>query len=401
MALPQKFIDQVKEQVDLVELVEEYTDLKKVGPYTYQGHCPHPNHNDSDPSFRVFKKGYKNGNSVNQYDTWACMGCHNGKKTVDNNKAVKTAKAKQEKIYGSDSIAFIQWIEPNLKNWRDAIFYLANKKHIPIPSTEHDAIYNNNKFIANSLMFNLAGEPLDYLLNRGLTKEDCKEWMIGYDGKKITFPLLDRYRNVLGFTRRWLHVPEGANDKYKNSASSEIFNKSMYLYGIHNLDTEFEEIRITEGPMDTILAHKHGVKNIVATLGTAFTDGHAEIIKHYKKIPVFIMDGDDAGLKAINRAITLLAEQGIYSKLLILPEGKDLADMSNELGQGIEDYIKNNAITYGSYIMQDMINTYNSQVNEIKLKFIPDMKKLINFIPGDEKIVIKSYIKNNMGIDID
>ena len=75
---PQEFIDQVKESVSLIKLVEEYTDLKKVGPKTYQGHCPHPDHNDSSPSFRVFEKGYKSGSRVNTYDSWACMGCHQG-----------------------------------------------------------------------------------------------------------------------------------------------------------------------------------------------------------------------------------------------------------------------------------------------------------------------------------
>ena len=401
MVLPQEFIDKVKDTVDLVKLVEEYTELKKVGPYTYQGHCPNPKHRDSTPSFRVFKKGYKNGNSVNQYDTWACMGCHNGKKTKDDKNVVKTEKAKEDKIYGSDAIAFIQWIDPDKRSWRKAIFYLAEKYHIPIPTDENEAFYKNNKMIAHSLMYNMYGEPLEYLKKRGLTIEDCDEWMLGFDGKRITFPLMDRYRNILGFTRRWLHIPDGANDKYKNSAASEIFNKSVYLYGIHRLDMEFDEIRITEGPMDAILATKFHAKNVVATLGTAFTDGHIDLIRHYGKIPVFIMDSDEAGMKAVDRAISNLASQGIYSKLLILPSGKDLADMAGELGDELEDYIQREAITYGTYIIKDIISSYTSKVNELKLQYIPNLRTLINFVPGDEKIVIKSLIKNNIGIDID
>ena len=242
---------------------------------------------------------------------------------------------------------------------------------------------------------------MENLLNRGLTIEDCDNWMLGYDGQKITFPLFDKYKNILGFTRRWLHVPEGANDKYKNSSNSKIFNKSTYLYGIHNLDDECEEIRITEGPMDVILAHKHGAKNVVAALGTAFTEGHVEMIKHYKKTPVFCMDGDEAGLKAINKAITLLAQAGIYSKLLILPKGKDLCDMSIELGDKIEDYIQQNSITYGNFLIKDSLNLFIAKSNELKMQFLPELNNVLNFVPSeDEKIVLKGFIKNSMGIDI-
>lgn len=389
---PQEFIDQVKESVSLIKLVEEYTDLKKVGPKTYQGHCPHPDHNDSSPSFRVFEKGYKSGSRVNTYDSWACMGCHNG---------AKDENSKNYKNYGSDCIAFIRWIDPTKRRWRDAVIYLANKYHIPIPSEENDKYYKQKKAIAQSAMYNLYGEPFEYLKNRGLTIEDCDEWMLGYDGQKITFPLFDKYRNVLGFTRRWLHVPEGANDKYKNSSNSKIFNKSTYLYGIHNLDDECEELRITEGPMDVILAHKYGAKNVVAALGTAFTEGHVEMIKHYKKTPVFCMDGDEAGLKAINKAINLLAQAGIYSKLLILPKGKDLCDMSIELGDKIEDYIKDNSITYGNFLIQNSLNSYIAKSNELKMKFLPELNTVLKFVPGeDEKVVLKGFIKNSMGIDL-
>lgn len=389
---PQEFIDKIKSEISLLDLAGEYTDLKKVGPYTYQGHCPHPEHKDSTPSFRVFVKGYKNGNKINEYDTWACMGCHQGK---------KNESSKSFKNYGSDCIAFIQWMEPQYRKWREAALYLANKKHIPIPTEENDKIYKSNKLIAQSLMHNLYGEPYEYLKNRGLDIEDCDNWYIGFDGNKITFPLLDKYKNILGFTRRWLHPPEGANDKYRNSKNSKIFNKSMYFYGIHNLDDECDELRITEGPMDVIMAHKYGVKNIVATLGTAFTEGHVEMIKHYKKIPVFCMDGDPAGETAIKKAIDLLAQHGVYSKVLLLTNKEDMCDMSIRLKEDTEEYINNNSITYGSYLLRDTITSYNSKVSELKLGYLPEMRKILNFVPSeDEKLILKGYIKNNMGIDI-
>lgn len=382
---PQHFLDKIKEVTDLVELAEEYTTIKKAGPLMYKGNCPHPDHVDKDPSFRIWKKGYKSGGKVNKYDTWACMVCHYGKKDKDN--------------LGSDCFAFVQWVE-NIP-WKMAVIKLANRKQIPIPTDKNEKLYKQKKNLAYSFMDNLKGEALEYLEKRGLTKEDCFNWGIGFDGDKITFPLLDRYKNVLGFTRRWINPPPNCNDKYKNSTNSAIFNKSMYLYGIHTIDESFDEIRITEGAMDVILPNKYGAKNVFAPLGTAFTEGHVDIIKHYGKIPVFCMDGDEAGLKAINRSIELLASHGIYSKVLILPPGKDLADMALELKENIEDYIQDNSITYGNYLIQKEINLYQAKLNELKLKYYPNLKKILTKVPTQEEAkILKTFVKNTIGIDM-
>ena len=377
---PQDFIDRVKEANDIVELVEEYTELKKVGPNIYEGHCPHPNHVDNDPSFRVWSDS----------QSWACMVCHCGKKNS------------KFKVYGSDCIAFIQWIRK--MNWKDAITYLAERKHIPLPSQKNQYLLDEKKRLAitySNNLFNVPNKAASYLQERGLTLEDCAKWGLGYDGIKIIFPLLDRYRNVLGFTKRWIEMPEGRNDKYKNSSTSPIFNKRKYFYGIHRLDDEFEEIRITEGSTDVILADKYGVKNIVATLGTAFTDEHVELIKHYKKIPVFCMDGDEAGRKSIEKSIDLLAKHNIYSKLLLLPDGMDMADLSSKLKDKTEQYIQDNAITYGNYLIQKELSKYTSKVNEIKLKQYPDVLKILAKLPLEsERTILKSYVKKVMDIDM-
>lgn len=385
---PQNFINEVKEKINLVELVSEYTTLNKVGDYIYQGRCPNPNHNDSSPSFCVFKKGYRNGKKINTYDTWACMGCHNGSKTTDS----------KHKNYGSDCIAFYQWIED--VPWKKAVMDLCEKYGIPIPEGEFDKLYQAKKQQAESYVSNLYSMPKQYLYDRGLTDSDIKSWKIGYDGNgRITFPLMDRYNNILGFTKRWLQMPEGRNDKYRNSLASKIFDKSSYLYGIHNIDNNFDEIRITEGPMDVILGHKYGAKNIMATLGTAFTDRHVEVIKSLNKVPVLVMDGDGPGIAAGEKAIDKLASVGIYSKILILPSGKDLCDLSLELKDDIENYIEANAITYGQYKVKDIINGFDSDVNELRLRRFNQVKKVIEEIPYDaERMIMKEYINNRMNI---
>lgn len=381
-----EFIDEVKEKVNLVDLISEYTALSKAGTLLYQGRCPHPDHNDSSPSFRIFKKGYKNGKKINTYDTWACMGCHCGSKTGKNSMHVN---------YGSDCFSFYQWMHGG--TWKEAVYAICEKYNIPIPETKFDALFKKRRKQADSFAHNLYSAPRQYLYDRGITDKEIESWKLGFNGEKIVFPLMDRYKNVIGFTNRWLVVPEGRKDKYKNSKNSEIFNKSSYFYGVHNLDSNFNEIRITEGPMDVIVGHKYGVKNLNATLGTAFTDEHVDMIAHLGMTPVLIMDGDERGIEAGERAIEKLAEKGIYSKILILPGGKDLCDLSLELKDDIEDYINMNAMTYGQYRISHVINRFDSTVNELKLKHFKEIKSVLEEIPlEEERMIMKEYVLKRM-----
>jgi len=283
----QEFIDEVKSAIDMVKLASQYTDLKPAGNGIWQGECPNPNHQDDTPSFVVWEKS----------QSWACMGCHNGKKST------------KYKNYGSDCFAFLQWIKGI--GWKQAILELAEMAGIEPEKEQYAELYDHQRRLALSYVKNMPTSVYDYLANRGLTKQDIKDFMIGFDGSRITFPLFDRYRKVLGFSKRKYLEKDKDSPKYKNSPNNEIFNKSLYLYGLHLLDNDFDEIRITEGAMDVIVPHRYGVRNICATLGTSFTENHVTLIKNLGKTPVFCMDGDAAGLKSIKRAVDMLNKAGI------------------------------------------------------------------------------------------
>ena len=150
----------------------------------------------------------------------------------------------------------------------------------------------------------------------------------------------------------------------------------------------------------------------MACLGTAFTKTHASLLKHYKCIPVFILDNDEAGLKAVKKASKLMAEIGVYCKILILPENKDLADIALDLGNLLEDYIQENAITYGNYLLLDNLKEFNEEkiklellhkakVNELKLKNYAGVASIISMVPTvEEKKVLKDYIKSEFDMNI-
>lgn len=377
---PQTFIQQVKNSTDMLELVKLYTDNKinKVGDGVYNLKCPHPDHNDRTPSFTIWSK----------FNSWACYGCHSGKKSDKYNN------------YGSDCIAFVRFMEGC--TWREAVLKLAELNNIPKPTEENDKEYKVQYDLAkkyhNSLLTN--NEVLQYLYNRGIDNKDIKEWLLGWDGEKITFPLLDRYRNVIGFTRRWLNMPAGRNDKYRNSKESSIFNKSKYFYGIHKLDMRKKYVRITEGTVDVIKAIKYGASNVIATLGTAFTEEHAKEIKRLGLIPVLVYDGDDAGRKAMKKAAGYLAELGIYCKVVVLEDGKDLADIVDKYQDYTEDFLLSEAQSFGFYLAKGLSTEYHSKLYDLKAEIASKINNVLIEVPDSEKILVKSFLEDELKIRI-
>lgn len=371
----QDFIKKIKDNTDMLKLAEIYTKepMKKTGDGVYQSRCPHPNHNDSLPSFTVWQK----------FQSWSCMGCHSGKKDGKN-------------ILGSDCIAFVQWIEGC--SWRDAVLKLAEMNNISLPNSKYDEEYKRLKQLTNKFCHQLQKneEALEYLYDRGITDKEIKDFMIGLDDGKIVFPLLDRFNNVLGFTKRWIEIPQGSFDKYRNSKNSDIFDKSKFFYGLNKVDMKKRYIRITEGPIDVIKATKNKAINVVATLGTAFTEEHAKIIKKLGLIPVLVYDGDNAGIKAMNKTAQILSEYGVFCKVIILPQGKDLDNLSDELGEYIEDYLKSESKPYGYYVAESLIAEYNSKIYEIKLEMLPRIEHILKDVPDKEKDMVEAFLKHEL-----
>ena len=375
--IPDSFIKELKERTDLVRFVKQYTQLKQVGRGVWQGRCPHPKHNDESPSFTVWQKE----------KSWACFGCHSGKKGIEGNK-------------GSDIFAFVQWLQ-NV-SFRQAVEIVAEWNGVQIPTDENQKLYDQNYKLAMKYQKDLLTKEdhvIEYLYDRGLDDIDIEKWMIGYDNftNRIVFPLFDRYNNIIAFNKRTL---DNSKNKYKNSSNSKIFNKSLYLYGINDLDDTYNEILITEGSMDVVLGRKYGLKNLVASLGTSFTEQHANIIYKLGKTPVLIFDGDDAGNLGLKKALTYFEALGVYCKIIRLPKNKDLADMCQEKKHEIYNYIKNKSITAGYFKIKEIIDEYNSNLYELRLETIPKIEEVMHLIPLTEKKAIKSFIRDEINIDI-
>jgi DNA primase len=372
-----EFLDKLKDSVDLVDLASEYTELHKAGPFLYLGHCPHPKHKDSDASFRINTKT----------NTWCCYGCHSDKKN------------KNDGNYGSDCIAFVEWMNEGKMSWIDCIKYLADKIGMPLPVEKHEKQFDTNYKLMNKYSREMTDEALEYLYDRDISDNEIQQWKIGFDRneQRIVFPLIDSYKNTLGFNKRLIcKETKGISKKYIHSSDSEIFKKSNYLYGMHDIDNSFDYIILSEGVFDVILARKYGLKNTICALGTSLSETQIDVLARQNKEVIIAYDNDGKGIATMKKVMPLLESKGISAKLLILPEGKDLADMSMQLKHGIKNYVLDNSITYGYYNVQNAINDFNRDLYNLYNKYNIIFNQIKQEVPESEKNTIDVFIQHNV-----
>lgn len=396
--LPKK----LKEVVDLKSIVERFTNLIPAGRNEWTGRCPHPDHEDKHPSFRLYR------NKDGSFSFW-CFGCHNN----------GFLNKKNNKHYGTDCIDFIRWMSDyegsdNVLSYPAAVKYLAQQFDIKIQDTgtsdnpEVKRLLESNKTIADDahgkLLYHQAA--LQYLYSRGLDDSDIKQWHLGIayyqedQGKnvpRITFPLYDTKSDIIGFISRFMPVINYNGPKYKNSSASAVFQKRTYFYGEHLLQHSCNIAIITEGPLDVILAIKHGLPNVLATLGTSFTEDHAAFLKERKLLPVIVYDGDSAGQKAIKNAVMVCKETGIAAQVCVLPVDQDLADMAVTLREELPAFIKDNSIPGWQFLLSNAVTLYDAGVHKLRQKVMPDITAAIP-VNEEDKTLMASFVKERFGI---
>ncbi len=335
--IPQPFIDDLLHRTDLVELIDGFVPLKKRGN-SHLACCPF--HNEKTPSFNVIAK--------KQF--YHCFGCG----------------------ASGNAISFV--MNYLNQNFTDAVDTLATRLGITVPREgQQDKNTNNTKdlyklmseasaFYQNQLKYK-GEEAVNYLKTRGLSGEIAKRYELGYapegwhaiehqfpqkkqeliatgmlikndDGKiydryrhRIMFPIHDRTGRIIGFGGRVLSADQ--KPKYLNSPETAIFQKSRELYGLHQILSQHkspEYILVVEGYMDVIALAQHGITHAVATLGTATSSFHIQLMAKHTKRLVFCFDGDTAGRQAAWRALESSATQlnsGLDASFMFLPENHD------------------------------------------------------------------------------
>ena len=424
-------IEEIKSRVDIIELTSEYLTLKKTGR-NFIGLCPF--HQEKTPSFTVNR----------EKQIFYCFGCGEG----------------------GNAITFLMKIAD--KTFPEAIKDLAEKTGVVLPprfsgkeSRQKDSlkedITNLNLRAAQQFTRNLfspAGKVArEYLQNRGISDETIKQFRLGYapdtwrsltdhiEGSGLSLKLAeqaglviagkeggfyDRFRGRLIFPIENItgeivafggRILEKGEPKYLNSPESPIYIKGKNLYGLNKAK---EEIRkkgfalIVEGYFDLISLWNTGIGNVVATLGTALTREHLELLRRYTPEVVALFDPDEAGKKALDRSLELFLSMRMRARALILPEGCDPDDYVKKYGkdkldelishaQPLSDYYIENVLGGGKTFedKREMIKTAMEFISKISDKKEKDLfiKRIAEKTGINEELLIKETYKKEMQIE--
>lgn len=338
---------QIKDKIDVVDLLSEYMVLKPAG-INYKGLCPF--HREKSPSFMVNRERQR----------WHCFGCSKS----------------------GDIFTFLQELEG--MEFIEVLKYLADRAGVTLENTRGSEISGNQKnrlkeicetaahFYHEFLLRMPAAEAArEYLKKRGLTDETIKHWRIGFipdqwelltqyllkkgygiedsiaagltikkegatNGKgfydrfrgRIMFPIFDMYGAVVGFTGRVLVETEKSGGKYVNTPETLIYNKSSIVFALNfakNVIKQRDLIVMVEGQMDVIACHQAGMENVVATSGTAMTEKQVQLLKRYSENMALAFDADTAGQNAAKRGIDIALTEGMNVRVIRIPDdaGKD------------------------------------------------------------------------------
>ena len=342
-----EIIEEVRSRNDIVDVISTYVKLQKKGS-SYFGLCPF--HNEKSPSFSVSR----------QKQMYYCFGC------------------------GAGGNVFTFLMEYENYTFVEALKYLADRAGVELPEEEYSReakeradtraiLLEINKAAAQYYYIQLKSSRgavgLEYFKKRKLSDETIKAFGLGYSNKysddlyrylkskgykddmiakaglisidekngvydkfwnRVMFPIMDVNSRVIGFGGR---VMGDAKPKYLNSPETMIFDKSRNLYGLNVARTTRKNYLILcEGYMDVISMHQAGFTNAVASLGTALTSGHASLLKRYTQEVLLLYDSDDAGVRAALRAIPILREAGVSSRVVNLKPHKDPDEFIKALG---------------------------------------------------------------------
>jgi DNA primase len=420
------FAQSVKQQVDIVKVIEGYIRLRKSGATNYAGLCPF--HKEKSPSFNV--------HAVRQF--FHCFGCG----------------------VSGDVFTFVGKIE-NV-GFPEAVRIVAQKAGIPLPKREFsspeeaaearlrgkllDIQEAATSFFEEQLRGPEGALAREYLAGRGLTPEGIRLFRIGYapdsfgalrerlsgmadestlrasglfgskeqgDGsqgriydlfrKRVTFPICNESGRVIAFTARTLETGEKAGPKYFNSPETPLYTKGQVLFNLDKAKSAIRQAKyalLVEGQMDCISLFVRGIQHVIATSGTAFTEQQVAILRRHTQNVVVNFDPDAAGANAAEKSIALLTEEGFELKLVTLEGGLDPDRFIRE--RGVEAYVQavKGARRQSEYLIERARQMYPGAAADQKLKAMNYLLPHIRRIP--HKLVRDQFAMDaaqKLGID--
>jgi DNA primase len=415
--IPGSKVEEIKGRADIVDLISEYITLKKAGR-NFVGLCPF--HKEKTPSFSVNR----------EKQIFYCFGCGEG----------------------GNVLSFLMKV--NHLSFPEAVRYLARKTGIVIPegvmtreekerSSLKEQINRVNQMAARYFsqnLFSQAGrQAREYLKKRGLQDSVVREFHLGYaldgwrhlrdffeKGKvslklaeqsvlvilktneresfydrfrgRLIFPIEDIGGHIVAFGGRIIGDGE---PKYLNSPESPVYVKGRCLYGLNRTKDDIRKkgyAILVEGYFDLISLWNVGITHVVATLGTALTKEHVDLIRRYTGQVIAVFDPDEAGKKALARSLGLFLAGNIHAKVVVLPDGYDPDQYIRTFGKASFEEVVNQAQSMVDYYIEKVIGKVGTL--EEKLNSLRDaVPFIVNIGDAIERNLFIKRVSEKLGID--
>ncbi len=389
MRYSEEILDEIRNRLDIVELISEYVSLKPSGK-GYKGLCPF--HQEKTPSFMV-----DSGRQI-----FHCFGCGEGGN-------IFTFIMKMEKV-----------------KFPEAVKILADKAGIALPTFENqnikiapdrELIFRLNEIAADYYhrnLFSAQGKSArQYLWKRNFSEEIIKKFQLGYalpgyehlmsillakkiplsdlfkaglvaksskSGKtmdyfrnRIIFPIFNLQGNIIAFGGR---VLDDKLPKYINSPETAVYSKAKHLYGLFQAKKSIRQknqVIIVEGYTDVLMAHQYGFENVVASLGTALTSQQIDLVKRYADEVLVAFDSDTAGKIATLRSLNMIKKAVRKVRIISLPLDSDPADVLLKEGKNYFSNLLDKALPLIDYKLKVLTEQYNASTSAGKISIIREL----------------------------
>ncbi|MBQ1821484.1 MAG: DNA primase [Clostridia bacterium] len=407
MAFPSAWLDELLHKNDIVSVVSDYVELKPKGRKLWAC-CPL--HGEKTPSFSVSP----------DKQLFYCFGCHAGGTVI-------------QFLMDMERLTFYEAVQqlanrvnmelPNEINDREMQRQRAYKKRI-IEANKEAARYYSSCFLNPAI----GKDAQAYAMRRGLTSEIVTRFGIGYAPDtwdsllkllkskgysekelvdagllvhnterntvydafrgRLIFPILGVNGDVLGFGAR---VMGDEKPKYINTGDTPVYNKRNNLYGLYlHKNEKLDDLIMVEGYMDVIGLYKAGVKNAVASLGTALTQQQARLLKRYVEKVYIAYDGDAAGQNAMVRGLDILKTEGLEVRVITFPDDLDPDEYVQIYGKDGFDRLKENALSLNAFKLEAMAKGYDLNDENGRERYA---KAACAFVAGLQPIEQERYYK--------
>lgn len=409
MFISEEVIEKIKDGNDIVDIISESVKLRKVGR-NYQGLCPF--HSEKTPSFSVSQ----------DKQVFKCFGCGEGGNvitfvmknrnldfnetirfladrahiTLEENEELKKTNEKRD-VYYKLHIEAARYFFNNLKEDKDMRAYFYKRGMTDYTIRTFGLGYALNSWDSLLRYLKALHYSEDEIVKSGLATKNDKGKVYDRFRNRIMFPVFDVRGRVIGFGAR---VMDDSKPKYLNSPETPIFQKGTNLYGLNFAlkNSKEKNLIIVEGYMDCISLSQAGIKNVVASLGTALTKVQAKLLKRYSEEVYISYDADNAGQIATVRGLDILRAEGISVRVILIPRGKDPDDFIRAEGKDKFLELVQKALPLIDYKILKAKEGLDFKSEEGRITYAKRVVFILNELDPIEKDVYLQKVSEDAGI---